>query len=365
QPREVRPHQVLHRHRRQRVEGRGDGAGGRKREWSSKGGGGAQPCPHPTVPRYGTHLREPLKRQATKRPGSPGRSCSTSITKGRQRSRSCGHNGKVALHLRLVHAVQRQHHEDPPESQRPEGGGHARRAATWRGDSTHQRSVQRADQPDGAGDLQAVEDGDEDVSGDEQPEEIGAAQEPVLGAEAIDLGRDAQDGHGRLEGGQQGQGDGLDLSNCSLQSLPSAFNEAAAAVVLDLTENPLPAIPDGSFSGFTRLQQLAVPLAVPCPGGSGAWEEVTTYGSSRLCHNQRNPCNGSEELAVPLCPENAACAPDGPGMSQCLCASPSHGYKCLRQGAFPVPLFCSVLGAVTAALSIALWGTQRRHAAGP
>lgn len=93
--------------------------------------------------------------------------------------------------------------------------------------------------------------------------------------------------------------------------------------------------------------------------------------------------------AAPLCPENAACAPDGPGLSQCLCASPFHGYKCLRQvgawrrgctewlregsdvtvltlqGAFPVPLFCSVLGTVTAALSLALWGTQRRHAAGP
>lgn len=31
---------------------------------------------------------------------------------------------QVALHLRLVHAVQRQHHEDPPESQRPEGVPH-------------------------------------------------------------------------------------------------------------------------------------------------------------------------------------------------------------------------------------------------
>lgn len=60
----------------------------------------------------------------------------------------------------------------------------------------------------GAGDLQAVEDGDEDVRGDEQPQEIGAAQEPVLGAEAIDLCRHPQDGHRRLEGGQQGQGNG-------------------------------------------------------------------------------------------------------------------------------------------------------------
>ncbi|XP_042750642.1 all-trans retinoic acid-induced differentiation factor [Lagopus leucura] len=166
---------------------------------------------------------------------------------------------------------------------------------------------------------------------------------------------------GRASGRQQLLG--LDLSNCSLQTLPSAFSEAAAAVVLDLTENPLPALPADSFLGFTQLQQLLVPPAVPCPGGSGAWEEVTTYGSSRLCRGQRNPCNGSEELA-PLCPENAACAPDGPGLSQCLCASPFHGYKCLRQGTFPVPLFCSVLGTVTAALSLALWGTQRRHAAG-
>ncbi|XP_072189321.1 all-trans retinoic acid-induced differentiation factor [Excalfactoria chinensis] len=156
---------------------------------------------------------------------------------------------------------------------------------------------------------------------------------------------------------------GLDLSNCSLQTLPSDFNEAAAAVVLDLTDNPLLSLPDGSFLGFTQLQQLAVPLAVPCPGGSGAWEEVTTNGSSRLCQGQRNPCNGSEELA-PLCPENAACVPDGPGLTQCLCASPFHGYRCLRQGTFPVPLFCSVLGTVTAALSLTLWGTQRRHAAG-
>ncbi|XP_015715124.1 all-trans retinoic acid-induced differentiation factor [Coturnix japonica] len=175
-------------------------------------------------------------------------------------------------------------------------------------------------------------------------------------------------GHGNINGrccvrGAGQQLLGLDLSNCSLQTLPSEFSEAAAAVVLDLTDNPLLALPNDSFLGFTQLQQLAVPLAVPCPGGSKAWEEVTTNGSSRLCQGQRNPCNGSEELA-PLCPENAVCAPDGPGLSQCLCASPFHGYKCLRQGSFPVPLFCSVLGTVTAALSIALWGTQRRHAAG-
>ncbi|NXK55453.1 ARAID factor, partial [Chauna torquata] len=156
----------------------------------------------------------------------------------------------------------------------------------------------------------------------------------------------------------------LDLSNCSLRSLPDAFAEAVAAVVLDLTENPLVPPPNSSFLGFTNLQSVALPLELECPGGSSAWEEVTKHGSSRLCHGQRNPCNSSGELAW-LCPENAACAPDGPGLSQCLCASPFHGYKCLREGVFPVLLFCSVLGAATATLSLLLWGTQRRKAKAP
>ncbi|KAF1654193.1 All-trans retinoic acid-induced differentiation factor, partial [Aptenodytes patagonicus] len=132
----------------------------------------------------------------------------------------------------------------------------------------------------------------------------------------------------------------------------------------DLTENPLTTFPNSSFLGFTHLQHLAVPLALECPGGSSAWEEVTTSGSSRLCQGQRNPCNGSGELAW-LCPENAACAPDGPGLVQCLCNSPFHGYKCLREGTFPVLLFCGILGAVTLALSLLLWGTQRRKAKTP
>ncbi|XP_068265786.1 all-trans retinoic acid-induced differentiation factor isoform X2 [Nyctibius grandis] len=132
----------------------------------------------------------------------------------------------------------------------------------------------------------------------------------------------------------------------------------------DLTENPLRALPDGSFLGFTHLRCLAVPPALECPGGSSAWEEVTTRGGSRLCQGQRNPCNGSGELAW-LCPENAACAPDGPGLVACLCESPFHGYKCLREGAFPGPLFCGILGTVTLALALLLWGTQRRKAKSP
>ncbi|XP_068792725.1 all-trans retinoic acid-induced differentiation factor isoform X1 [Struthio camelus] len=165
-------------------------------------------------------------------------------------------------------------------------------------------------------------------------------------------------------GAQPGRIVGLDLSNCSLRSLPPGLPEAAGAIVLDLTENPLATLPNSSFRGFTRLQSLAVPPWLQCPGGSGAWQQDTTHGSRRLCRGQRNPCNSSGELAW-LCPENALCAPDGPGLSQCLCASPWRGYKCLREGAFPVLLFGGVLGTVAAALSLLLWSTQRRKAKTP
>ncbi|NXX76892.1 ARAID factor, partial [Urocolius indicus] len=156
----------------------------------------------------------------------------------------------------------------------------------------------------------------------------------------------------------------LDLSNCSLHSLPPELAEATAVIILDLTENPLTSLPSSSFLGFTHLQRLAVPLTLECPGGSSAWENVTMGENDRLCQGQRNSCNSSQELAWP-CPENAACVPDGPGLIQCLCNSPFHGYKCLREGAFPVLLFCSVLGVITLSLSLLLWGTQRRKAKTP
>uniref|UniRef100_A0A8C0BJX0 EGF-like domain-containing protein n=1 Tax=Buteo japonicus TaxID=224669 RepID=A0A8C0BJX0_9AVES len=135
----------------------------------------------------------------------------------------------------------------------------------------------------------------------------------------------------------------------------------------DQAASPLCLVRAWSRSSWKLCQALllsAVPLALECPGGSSAWEEVTTHGSSRFCQGQRNLCNSSMELAW-LCPENAACAPDGPGLVQCLCNSPFHGYKCLREGTFPVLLFCGILGAITLSLSLLLWGTQRRKAKTP
>lgn len=129
------------------------------------------------------------------------------------------------------------------------------------------------------------------------------------------------------------------------------------------------------------------PVSPAMGGGAGRWGLAVTPHSA--------------PPAWP-CPENTACAPDGPGLVQCLCNSPFHGYKCLRevsacqtgpptpsaphptvggvggssggtalltsassQGTFPVLLFCGILGAVTLSLSLLLWGTQRRKAKTP
>uniref|UniRef100_A0A670HZ39 All-trans retinoic acid induced differentiation factor n=1 Tax=Podarcis muralis TaxID=64176 RepID=A0A670HZ39_PODMU len=153
----------------------------------------------------------------------------------------------------------------------------------------------------------------------------------------------------------------LDLGNCSLQHLCSSFQEASTALLIDLTDNPLEPLPEDAFRSFTHLQTLALPLTLECPGGNEGWDNVTVQGSSRICHGQRNPCNGSGGLGH-LCPKDSSCAPNGPGLPQCLCTSPHYGYKCLRQGTFPYLLFFGALGAVTIALSLLLWVTQRRKA---
>uniref|UniRef100_A0A452H7D8 EGF-like domain-containing protein n=1 Tax=Gopherus agassizii TaxID=38772 RepID=A0A452H7D8_9SAUR len=145
----------------------------------------------------------------------------------------------------------------------------------------------------------------------------------------------------------------LELGNGVLMWDPS--------VCSDLTENPLENIPNTSFQGFTRLQSISLPRALECPGGSMAWDLNTTHGDSRTCQGQRNLCNSSGELAW-LCPENSQCSPDGPGLVQCMCSGRYHGYKCLREGTFPLLLFYGTLGAVTTILSLLAWGSQRRKA---
>ncbi|XP_055482759.1 all-trans retinoic acid-induced differentiation factor isoform X1 [Psammomys obesus] len=153
---------------------------------------------------------------------------------------------------------------------------------------------------------------------------------------------------------------GLDLQNCSLKDPGTNIFQASTAVIIDLQANPLKDDLASTFRGFTQLQTLILPQDVTCPGGVHAWDSVTSFTDKQICQGQKDLCNstGSPEM----CPENGSCASDGPGLLQCLCADGFHGYKCTRQGSFPLLMFFGILGSTTLAISILLWGTQRRKA---
>ncbi|EDL37324.1 RIKEN cDNA 0610007C21, isoform CRA_b, partial [Mus musculus] len=127
---------------------------------------------------------------------------------------------------------------------------------------------------------------------------------------------------------------GLDLQNCSLKDPGPNFLQAYTAIIIDLQANPLKDDLANTFRGFTQLQTLILPQDVPCPGGSNAWDNVTSFKDKQICQGQRDLCNstGSPEM----CPENGSCASDGPGLLQCVCADGFHGYKCMRQ---PSPFY--------------------------
>ncbi|KAE8582830.1 hypothetical protein XENTR_v10020312 [Xenopus tropicalis] len=122
---------------------------------------------------------------------------------------------------------------------------------------------------------------------------------------------------------------GLDLWNCSLAQLDPTLHLTQAAVVLDLSSNPLRDLPSEFFRGLLGLQYVALPAELSCPGGNNSWENVNVTSAVRVCQDQRSSCNSTSEWV--LCPENSVCAPDGPGYMQCVCAPGFHGYKCLRE----------------------------------
>ncbi|XP_007937047.1 all-trans retinoic acid-induced differentiation factor [Orycteropus afer afer] len=166
--------------------------------------------------------------------------------------------------------------------------------------------------------------------------------------------------HARCCLNQEGTILGLDLQNCSLKDPGPNFPQAYTAIIVDLQENPLKDDLINRFRGFTQLQTLVLPQDVNCPGGISAWNTISTYNDSQTCRGQRNLCNNTGDPE--MCPENGSCAPDGPGLLQCLCADGFHGYKCMRQGSFSLIVFFGILGSTTLSICILLWGTQRRKA---
>ncbi|KAL1783233.1 all-trans retinoic acid-induced differentiation factor [Sigmodon hispidus] len=153
---------------------------------------------------------------------------------------------------------------------------------------------------------------------------------------------------------------GLDLQNCSLKDPGPGFLQASTAVIIDLQANPLRDGLTDTFRGFTKLQTLILPQNVTCPGGISAWENIAFFTDKQICQEQKDLCNSTG--GPETCPENGSCESEGPGLLQCVCADGFHGYKCMRQGSFSLLKFFGILGSTTLAISILLWGTQRRKA---
>lgn len=153
---------------------------------------------------------------------------------------------------------------------------------------------------------------------------------------------------------------GLDLSNCSLTHVED-LQEATTVKWIDLSLNPIVNISDTAFQGFIELNYMILPGDIVCPGGNTSWDKVEFKKGNCVCEGQKNMCNQTGQLST-SCPENSLCAPYGPGFFECNCADNHRGYKCLREGEFPVLRVFGPIGVSTVVISFLMWFTQRRKA---
>ncbi|XP_026089291.1 all-trans retinoic acid-induced differentiation factor-like [Carassius auratus] len=153
---------------------------------------------------------------------------------------------------------------------------------------------------------------------------------------------------------------GLDLANCSISRVEHLYN-SSTAFIIDLSNNPISNLSDFIFQGFSNLSQLLLPFKLECPGGNASWEKVEVKNNARICEGQKNICNQTAQMSWD-CPENSFCNPYGPGFFECSCLHDFYGYKCMRQGEFPVFKVLGILTGSTVVGSSLLWFTQRRKA---
>lgn len=154
---------------------------------------------------------------------------------------------------------------------------------------------------------------------------------------------------------------GLDLSKCSLTTLPSLESVKVALRWLYLQDNPSLECNNKtfakSFKGLANLSEVVLPSRCNCTGGNRLWTNHSTNGSERWCEGQKNSCS----VLNVTCPTNSACSSNGPGFSQCLCESGWFGYKCLVKGRFPYAIFFGSLAGSTVFVIVILVILQRKR----
>lgn len=146
---------------------------------------------------------------------------------------------------------------------------------------------------------------------------------------------------------------GLDFRSCEIELLNITGFKFTDLLIMDLTDNELQKLTTEDLNGLVHLDQLYLPLKVPCPGGKKAWNQTIPDPPQNrtLCFIQVNPCY---ELKI-NCTENGDCIHTGPGSAKCICKPGHYGYKCLNEGEFSIKYFSASVAVAAIVLSILLW----------
>jgi hypothetical protein len=154
----------------------------------------------------------------------------------------------------------------------------------------------------------------------------------------------------------------VDMLDLDLTIVPN-FTQYAnlLANVIDLRSNAkLSPSADTDFIALTTLDTLLLPEQFDCPGGAEVWTTIdrTTDPIGNRCQQQRDFCLKKTGVCVE---PRSHCEVNGPNHFLCLCQGAYSGYKCLRHGDFPVPIFLGTTAGVTLIVSVFVYWTQRRH----
>lgn len=141
---------------------------------------------------------------------------------------------------------------------------------------------------------------------------------------------------------------GLGLENCSVHSLEPYLVQLASVRFMSLRESVVNCSLADNFKGLVDLDVVWLPKScTQCPGTNEAWVE----NSSDQCIGQKDTCN----YKPVRCPEDSSCHSNGPSFRHCLCDGDFHGYRCLKQGTFPVwPYIGGLVGSTLLTTSF-LW----------
>ena len=152
----------------------------------------------------------------------------------------------------------------------------------------------------------------------------------------------------------------IDLIEMNLTEVPN-LSEYENLTVIDLRLNSqLKSSKIDDFLGLKSLDDLLLPEEYSCPGGSQIWQimNTTINPQGNLCQHPKNLCLNLNDLCNST---RSSCHPNGPNHFLCLCKETYYGYKCLRQGRFPVGKFTGLVIGITTIFSVFFYFIHRKN----